>query len=99
MVAAVARSATPADNVTGTPTLSSGRGPPTKLLGQRERGLRGDLRGNDGELVAADAGTDVAGAPVALQGNADRPQDEIARVMSVQVVDELESVEVEHDQR
>ena len=58
-----------------------------------------DLGQDDGELLAAVAGEDVLGADPGLDGVGQDLQHRIARQVAVGVVDVLEFVEVEHDQR
>ncbi len=56
----------------------------------------GDARQENGELVAAEAGDQVAAAHRPRQAPRDFPQERIARIVSERVVDVLEMVEVEH---
>ena len=68
---------------------------PRDLLG---RGRAGDVREQDPELVAAEAGHGVGLAQHAVQARAHLPQEEIARVMAQGVVDLLEPVEVDQEE-
>ena len=68
---------------------------PRDLLG---RGRAGDVREQDPELVAAEAGHGVGLAQHAVQARAHLPQEEIARVMAEGVVDLLEPVEVDQEE-
>ena len=62
------------------------------------RGRAGDVREQDPELVAAEAGHGVGLAQHTVQAGADLPQEEIARVMAEGVVDLLEPVEVDQEE-
>ena len=67
-------------------------------VGDRDRlGLVGEAVDQDPELVAAEAGDDVAGAQVGAQARRHRPQQGVAGVVAEAVVDQLEVVEVEEE--
>ena len=67
-------------------------------VGDRHRlVLVGEAVDQDPELVAAEAGDDVAGAQVRAQPRGDRAQQLVAGVVAEAVVDQLEVVEVEED--
>ncbi len=75
--------------------LGEGRGDP---LGDRHRlGVVGEAVDQDPELVAAEAGDDVAGAQVRAQPRRDGAQQGVAGVVAEAVVDQLEVVEVEEE--
>ena len=57
------------------------------------------LHRQDDELVAADAGDRVASRRIASNRRAKRPQDCVAGSVAADVVDVLEAVEVDHDER
>ena len=67
-------------------------------IGDRDRlVLVGEAVDEDAELVAAEAGDDVAGPQVGAQPRRDRPQQLVAGVVADAVVDQLEVVEVEEE--
>ena len=67
-------------------------------VGDRHRlVLVGEAVDEDAELVAAEAGDDVAGAQVGAQPRRDRAQQLVAGVVAEAVVDQLEVVEVEEE--
>ena len=75
--------------------LGEGGGDP---VGDRDRLLLvGEAVDQDAELVAAEAGDDVAGAQVGAQARGDRAQQLVAGVVAEAVVDQLEVVEVEEE--
>ena len=75
--------------------LGEGGGDP---LGDRDRlAVVGETVDQDPELVAAEAGDDVAGAQVGAQPRRDGAQQGVAGVVAEAVVDELEVVEVEEE--
>ena len=75
--------------------IGEGGGDP---VGDRDRlVLVGEAVDQDAELVAAEAGDDVAGAQVGAQPRRDRPQQLVAGVVAEAVVDQLEVVEVEEE--
>ena len=60
---------------------------------------RVDVLAEDRELVAAEARDRVAGAQLAVQARADRAQQLVAGVVAERVVDDLQVVEVQEQQR
>ena len=75
--------------------LGEGGGDP---VGDRHRlVLVGEAVDQDAELVAAEAGDDVAGAQVGAEARRDRAQQLVAGVVAEAVVDQLEVVEVEEE--
>ena len=67
-------------------------------VGDRHRlVLVGEAVDQDPELVAAEAGDDVAGAQVGAQPRRHRAQQLVAGVVAEAVVDQLEVVEVEEE--
>ena len=75
--------------------LGEGGGDP---VGDRDRLLLvGEPVDQDAELVAAEAGDDVAGAQMGAQARGDRAQQLVAGVVAHAVVDQLEVVEVEEE--
>ena len=75
--------------------LGEGGGDP---VGDRDRlAFVGEAVDQDPELVAAEAGDDVAGAQVGAQPRRDRAQQGVAGVVAEAVVDQLEVVEVEEE--
>ena len=67
-------------------------------VGDRHRlVLVGEAVDQDAELVAAEAGDDVAGAQVGAQPRRHRAQQLVAGVVAEAVVDQLEVVEVEEE--
>ena len=68
-------------------------------LGERLRALEGRLRQDDRELLAAVAREDLVAADALLDDARELLQHEVAREVAVDVVDLLEVVDVEHDER
>jgi hypothetical protein len=68
-------------------------------VGGRPGGALSGLRKQDRELLAADPAGDVAAAQALHRSDRDAAQDDVALLVPVQVVQELEVVEVERDQR
>ena len=69
-------------------------------LGDADRfGRLGDRREHDGELVASEPGRDVAGAQALLNAAAELGEDPVADVVAPAVVDALEVVDVDEQQR
>ena len=67
-------------------------------VGDRDRLLFvGEAVDQDAELVAAEAGDDVAGPQVGAQARRDGSQQGVAGVVAEAVVDQLEVVEVEEE--
>ena len=67
-------------------------------VGDRQRlVLVGEPVDEDAELVAAEAGDDVAGAQVGAQARRHRPQQVVAGVVADAVVDQLEVIKVEEE--
>ena len=67
-------------------------------VGDRDRlAFVGEAVDQDPELVAAEAGDDVAGPQVGAQPRRHRPQQGVAGVVAEAVVDQLEVVEVEEE--
>jgi hypothetical protein len=60
---------------------------------------RSDTLEHHGELVAAEAGGEVGGAQVQPQPVGDPDQQQVARRVAERVVDRLEPVEVDEEQR
>jgi len=59
--------------------------------------VTGQVRGDDHEFVAAQAGEGVGNADGASEILGDVPQELVADVVAVGVVDELEAVEIDHE--
>ena len=68
-------------------------------LGDALRGVAVGVAQQDGELVAAEAGDDVGLADAVMQRAADRADDLVAGLVAAGVVDVLEAVEVEQEDR
>ena len=68
-------------------------------LGERERGVRAGAGQRDDELLAAPAGGGVGGADVVGDDGADHRERAVAGLVALLVVDALEVVQVERDDR
>ncbi len=68
-------------------------------LGKREGAALVRVRHEDGELVAAQAGRDIAGADVLGDDSGQVCDHDVADAVTVFVVDRLQPVDIQHNQR